>query len=89
MNHQNNKKEIIYYVKGMHCTSCEILIEQKFLDLEKIKAVEASLGKGKVIVEYEGQKPELNKINGIFRSDSYIFSEIPFVEKSNFDFNTL
>lgn len=26
-----NTKEHIYYVKGMHCASCEILIEKKII----------------------------------------------------------
>lgn len=87
MDSQSDKKEAVYYVKGMRCASCEILIEQKFLDLESIKSVEASLGKGKVIVEYKGQKPNLNEINRIFKNNGYSFSEIPFKEKFKFDFN--
>lgn len=68
-------KEQTYYVKGMHCASCEILIEKKLLDIEGIKSVDASTGKGQVTFEYEGDKPDINKINSIFKGDNYNFSE--------------
>ena len=41
----------------MHCASCEILIEKKLLEFENIKSVNASTGKGEVVIEYEGEKP--------------------------------
>jgi copper chaperone CopZ len=72
-----NMKEHIYYVKGMHCASCEILIEKKLLELESIKSVEASLVKGEVLVEYDNEKPSLYKLNEIFKKECYVFSDQP------------
>ena len=46
-------KEHIYQVKGMHCASCEILIEKKLLDLENVKSVDASTVRGEVVIEYD------------------------------------
>ena len=68
-------KEQIYKVEGMHCASCEILIEKKLLDLENIKSVEASTGKGEVAVKYEGDKPSTGELNKIFKQDNYKFSD--------------
>ena len=65
----------IYKVKGMHCASCEILVEKKLLELENIKSVNASTGKGEVVIEYEGDKPSLQKLNEIFKKDNYTFFE--------------
>ena len=68
-------KEHIYKVQGMHCASCEILVEKKLLDLPNIKSVDASTGKGVVVVEYEGDRPNPEKLNNIFKQENYKFSD--------------
>jgi sulfite exporter TauE/SafE/copper chaperone CopZ len=67
-------KEHIYYVEGMHCASCEILIEKKLLKLEGIKSVEASAGKSEVLIEYEDKLPSIETLNNIFKKENYVFS---------------
>ncbi|MDP3882788.1 MAG: sulfite exporter TauE/SafE family protein [Candidatus Staskawiczbacteria bacterium] len=76
-------KEQVYLVKGMHCASCEILIEKKLLDLPGIKAVDASTSKSKVVIEYEGEKPSADKLNKIFAGDNYKFSNFATQERRN------
>lgn len=71
----------------MHCHSCEIFIEKKLLELDGVKSVEASVDKKRVVIEYENQKPDLMKINGIFKESNYIFSEAAVKEKLKFNFN--
>lgn len=73
-------KEQVYFVFGMHCSSCEILIERKLLELSGIKSVEASVKDGKVLVEYKGEKPRIKKLNEIFQKEGYRFSEKPIKE---------
>ena len=70
-------KEYTYYVRGMHCASCEILIEKKLLELGNIKSVEASTGRGEVLIEYEGERPSPSRLNEIFKREGYIFSDLP------------
>ena len=72
-----NTKEHIYYVKGMHCASCEILIEKRLLELENIKSAEVSTTKGEVLIEYEDKKPSLERLNEIFKKEGYVFSDQP------------
>ena len=61
----------------MHCASCEILIEKTIIDLPGVQAVDASTPKGQVMVEYdEGKKPDVRKLNKIFKNDHYFFKEI-------------
>jgi sulfite exporter TauE/SafE/copper chaperone CopZ len=67
--------EQTYYVKGMHCAACEVLIEKKLLEIPGVKAVDASTANAKAIVEYEGKKPSLSFLNILFQKDNYIFSE--------------
>ncbi len=81
MGQKNNKyslyKEKLYYVHGMHCASCEILIEKKLLEIKSIKSVEASTAKGEVLIEYEGERPFLERLNKIFKKEGYIFFDRP------------
>jgi len=79
MDRENNSnpsfKEKTYFVKGMHCASCEILIEKKLLDLKGIKSVEASVKNGRVLMEYENDPPAINDLNRIFQKENYFFSD--------------
>jgi len=70
--------EYIYFVKGMHCASCEVLIERKLLEIKGIKSTEAALGKNKVVIEYEGEKPSVEKLNQMFKANGYTFSDQEF-----------
>ncbi len=72
-----NIKEHTYYVRGMHCASCEILIEKKLLELGNIKSVEASMAKGEALIEYDGERPILERLNEIFKKEGYIFFDKP------------
>jgi len=82
-------KEAVYFVKGMHCASCEILVEKKLLEIKGIKSVEASVGKGRVLVEYGGEKLSIEKLNKIFQKDNYRFLEAPEEPKKNVPKNEL
>lgn len=75
-------KEHIYYVSGMHCASCEILIEREIIKLKEVEAVEADMGKGEVFIEYEKVKPSVEQLNNIFKKHGYTFSDTQKKEKS-------
>lgn len=62
-----------YSAKGMHCASCEIIIEKRLLAIQGVKAVEANAGRGEVLVEYVGKKPRIETLNSIFRKENYVF----------------
>lgn len=66
-------KEHTYFVKGMHCASCEILVEKKLLEINGIKSVEASTSNGRVTIEYEGEKPNNHYLNSLFKEENYTF----------------
>lgn len=68
-------QEHIYSIKGMHCAACEVLIEKKLLEIPGVKSVDASTADGKATIEYEGEKPSINVLNGIFKKDNYTFFE--------------
>jgi len=71
-------KEQIFYVKGMHCASCELNVERKLLEREGVKAVNASTQEGKVSFEFEdGKDPNAQELNGMFKKEGYTFSSKP------------
>lgn len=73
----NVLQEHLYFVKGMHCASCEILIEKKLLEMKGIKSVEAQADKGEVLIEYIGKRPKIEMLNSIFRKEGYLFFDQP------------
>jgi sulfite exporter TauE/SafE/copper chaperone CopZ len=68
-------KEQVYFVEGMHCASCEILIEKKLLELPQIKSADANLGRGEVIIRFEDAAPPNETLNKIFKKEGYVFSD--------------
>lgn len=75
---KNNSKQVELFVEGMHCASCEILIEKKLLKNKGIKAVDASLGNGKVTMIMDKDiNIEIDEINRQFKTDEYTFSKTP------------
>lgn len=67
--------EHIYYVRGLHCASCEVLVEKKLLELKNIKAVEVSVAKGEARIEYEEARPTAASLTALFQKENYIFSD--------------
>lgn len=68
-------KECVYNVTGMHCASCEVLIEKKLIKQLKVEAVEASTPQKQVLIEYRGSKPSIIELNKMFKSEGYSFQE--------------
>ncbi len=72
----------IYYVQGMHCSSCELLIEKKLLKKSGVTAVDASLNKGEVSVYMSNsQNLDLAEINQEFKDLGYSFFTKPQITK--------
>ena len=76
-------KKDSYFVKGMHCASCEIIIEKELLSIDGVIRADASLAKSVVDFEYEKDKPSLKRLNAVFASKGYVFSEEPFKEEES------
>lgn len=79
MSNKKKQVEFKYYVEGMHCASCEILVEKKLLLFRGVNSVEASLKSGAVVVECDPnhKKPTIEALNKAFKKDNYSFSAQP------------
>ncbi len=76
-----SRQKQTYFVKGMHCAACEILIEKKLLEIPGITSVDASTANSQAVIEYSGEKPTIDTLNIIFKKDNYTFSENAFLIK--------
>jgi sulfite exporter TauE/SafE/copper chaperone CopZ len=69
------KKQTIY-IQGMHCASCELLIEKYIIAQKGVTSVEASLQDSKVDIYYEGKEElDISLLNKEFEKMGYTFSK--------------
>lgn len=86
MSIKNNNIKKRYFVKGMHCSTCEILIKQDINNISGINKTEVSLSKGHVVIHAEKSShiPSKNKLNDLFEELGYTFhSQKPKEQKLN------
>lgn len=77
-------KKCTYYIDGMHCASCEILIEKKFLKKDGVQYADASMGSKKVEIRYKGtDKPTLDTLNKEFKEHGYQFSNRKWIHEKD------
>jgi sulfite exporter TauE/SafE/copper chaperone CopZ len=66
-----------FYVSGMHCKSCEFLIENKLKEYKGVKEVSASTSESKVDIKSHGSDLSIEKLNNLFKNNGYTFSDKP------------
>ncbi len=71
-----------YYVSGLHCASCELLIEKELLTRTDVHSVDVSSSKGTILLDVKGSGPSLESLNRLFQKEKYSFSLEPVHEKN-------
>lgn len=67
--------ESTFYVQGMHCASCEILIEKRLIKQNSVVMVDAQLSKNIITVKHQkGDIITPSFLNKMFADDGYQFS---------------
>lgn len=75
MSKKNNAKQTTLYVEGMHCASCEILIEKKMLSFDHIHAADVSMKDGSVTIVHDKETGlEFSKLQEAVREFDYTLS---------------
>jgi len=67
----NNYQKLIVPIKGMHCKSCEILIEDELIGLKAVKKVKADWRRNEAEIKYEGQAPDMAEVEEAIRRTGY------------------
>lgn len=63
-------EKMIVYIKGMHCVSCEIMLEKELRKIEDVKWCKVSHRKGAAKIGYSGEKP-IDKIKAVVEKCGY------------------
>ncbi|MCX6795193.1 MAG: sulfite exporter TauE/SafE family protein [Candidatus Falkowbacteria bacterium] len=58
-------------VKGMHCRSCELLIEEGLQEIEGVNSVKTDYQKGEATIYYQGAEPSLGLVKKAVVSAGY------------------
>ncbi|MDD5164936.1 MAG: sulfite exporter TauE/SafE family protein [Candidatus Pacebacteria bacterium] len=64
-------KKIILHIKGMHCRSCEILLEQNISEVEGVKKIITNYKKGIAEIEHFGDTPRMREIEKAINNAGY------------------
>lgn len=64
-------KKLTIDVTGMHCKSCELLLERSIRDVENVEKVSANERKGSVEISYDSEKPDEKTIENIIKASGY------------------
>ncbi|MDP4012280.1 MAG: sulfite exporter TauE/SafE family protein [Candidatus Nanoarchaeia archaeon] len=67
-----NKKTL--KIRGMHCSSCEVLIERKFKAVPGVNKVKVSHSKGEAEIFYT-KEPSIEELQSSIKADGYIIHE--------------
>lgn len=73
-----------YYVKGMHCKSCELLIKQDIESMSGVKKVDVLLRDSCILIDTKDPLavPSIEHLNTKFQNKGYSFSESESIDKS-------
>ncbi len=69
-----NRQSFSCYIDGMHCPSCELLIEKKVLEIEGVRSADASLSNNKLqIVSDKKTKINIEMLDKVCKDLGYTF----------------
>lgn len=67
----SNTKKITVPIAGMHCRSCELLIEKKLSEIPEVLRSVVNYKKGTAEIRYETQKPNMREVEETIREAGY------------------
>jgi len=79
-------------IKGMHCRSCELLLEQKLGGVRHVSAVKVSQAKAEADIAYEGQAPSRADLERAVKEAGYAVGSVesvPWLSGSFADYREL
>lgn len=85
------QKKIIF-IRGMHCRSCELLLEDAIGKVEDVKKVKVDFHKSQAIIEYSNIAPNENKIASVIKNAGYEVSQsktIPWITEDESDLRNI
>jgi len=88
----NHAKKITIPISGMHCRSCEMMIEGKLSEIPEVKRSVVNYKKGRAEIHYSAQKPNTREIEEAIREAGYsigVSAKKPFFSRNASDYKDL
>ncbi|MHB8903999.1 MAG: urease accessory protein UreH domain-containing protein [Patescibacteria group bacterium] len=89
----SHNKYIKIPIKGMHCRSCEILIEDKLKEVSRVKSAELNYKTGEATIYYHGEEaPQKHLLNEAITDAGYEIGrseELPFFSRNGQEYYNL
>jgi sulfite exporter TauE/SafE/plastocyanin domain-containing protein/copper chaperone CopZ len=88
----SQNKYIKIPIKGMHCRSCEILIEENLKEIDNIKSVDISYKTGEATIYYDGNTPPTSQIHKVINDSGYsvgVNETLPFITRNKKEYVNL
>lgn len=88
----SNLKNIIVPIKGMHCRSCELLIEEKLKEIHEVKSAELDYKSGEARIAYKGKEQTSKEIYQAIKDAGYEVGRegaLPFMTSSKKEYVNL
>jgi len=88
----NQTKKITVPISGMHCRSCEILVEKKLAAIPEVVRSNVKYKKGTAEIHYSSQKPNMREVEEAIREAGYdmgVSAERPFFSRNVSDYKDL
>jgi Cu+-exporting ATPase len=63
--------KLIINISGMHCRSCEMLVEEKLAEIPEVTKSKVNYKKGLAEIYYGSQKPNNREVEDAIRSAGY------------------
>lgn len=85
-------KKIVLPIKGMHCRSCELLLEDKFADIKQVAKSEVDHRRGVAEIYYSGEEPKRSDLAEAVTSAGYELGEnrkLPLISRQAKDYQEL
>lgn len=73
---KNNYQSFKIPIKGMHCCSCEILLEEQLKEVEHVKNVKTNYRRGEAIIYYDEIEPSQSLLKEKIVSAGYIIGSV-------------
>lgn len=88
----SQNKYIKIPIKGMHCRSCEILIEENLKEIDSIRSVDISYKIGEATIYYGGNTPPTLQIHKVINDSGYsvgVDEALPFITRNKKEYVNL
>lgn len=84
-------KKTTVHITGMHCRSCELMIEDNLKDLSQVRDVQVNYKKGEAIISYK-HRLDMDKVEEVIQEAGYSLGKsgtLPLISTNKEDYNQL